>query len=238
MKKKHFIILYWKNRLIGIIIQARMGSTRLPGKVMKNIGDKTLLEHIIFRISRLKNSVKIVIATSNLEKDDEIEDFCKQNDISFFRGSELNVLERYHLCAKENKFDHIVRLTGDNPFIDIEELDNLIELHLNSQADYSRSFAVLPKGVGSEIFTFEALEQSYKYGFKENHKEHVNEYIEENEDKFKIVELEVKSEKNRPDISLTVDTGDDYNKACFIVQNSKNEYISTEKAIELCLQYA
>lgn len=222
---------------IGVILQARMGSTRLPGKVMKKIGNKTLLEHIIFRMSKLKNNVRLVIATSNLDKDDEIEQFCKMNSISFFRGSELNVLERYYLCAKENDFKHIVRLTGDNPFTDIEELDNLISLHVNNKSDYSRSFASLPKGVGAEIFTFEALELSYKYGKKENHLEHVNEYIEENEDEFKISELEVNKEKNRPDISLTVDTLEDYEKACNIVENSNNEYITTKEAIELCLQY-
>lgn len=223
---------------IGIIIQARMGSSRLPRKVLRKIGDKNLLEHIIFRLSNLKYNVQIIIATSILEKDDPIESFCIKNNIRCFRGSELNVLERYYLCSSENYFKHIVRLTGDNPFVDIEELDKLIKLHLKTAADYSRSFASLPKGVGSEIFTFDALAQSYKYGFKENHIEHVNEYIEENEEKFKISELQVIKEKNRPDISLTVDTPEDYKKACFIVEHSKNEYITTQEAIKLCLQYA
>ena len=214
-----------------------MGSTRLPGKVLKQIGDKNLLEHILFRLKRLSHKAQVVIATSDLEQDDILEDFCKENNISCFRGSEVNVLERYYLCAKENNFEYIVRLTGDNPFIDIEELDNLISLHVDSKTDYSRSFVVLPKGVGSEIFTLNALEQSYLYGKKENHLEHVNEYIEENEDKFEISELKVSGEKNRPEISLTVDTPDDYKKACFIVENSTSEYIITEEAIKLCLQF-
>ena len=223
---------------IGIIIQARMGSTRLPEKVLKKIGAKTLLEHILFRLERLSHNVRIVIATSDLERDAKIEEFCKTNNIACFRGSEKHVLERYYLCAKENNFEHIIRLTGDNPFIDIEELDNLIDLHIATKSDYSRSFAVLPKGVGSEIFTFNALEKSYLYGDKENHKEHINEYIEENENKFKIAELQVDNEKNKPDISLTVDTLYDYTKACFIVQNSSSEYITTKEAIDLCLQFA
>ena len=223
--------------MIGIILQARMGSTRLPGKVLSQIGTKNLLEHILFRLSKLNHTVKLIIATSELNKDNAIEDFCKKNQIECFRGSELNVLERYYLCAKENKLEHIIRLTGDNPFTDIVELDNLINLHLSTNADYSRSFSSLPKGVGAEIFTFKALEKSYQYGTKENHKEHVNEYIEENEDKFNISELIVKGKKNRPEISLTVDTQDDYNKACFIVKNTTNEYIDTEEAINLCLQY-
>jgi len=223
--------------LIGIILQARMGSTRLPGKILKKIGDKSLLEHILFRLCRVNHNIDVVIATSLLEKDDEVQKFCKEKSVKCFRGSEANVLQRYYLCAKENKFEHIIRLTGDNPFTDIEELDNLIELHLETYADYSRSFSSLPKGVGAEIFTFEALQKSYEYGHKENHIEHVNEYIEENENKFKISELKVVGYKNRPDVSLTVDTEEDYKKACFIVENANSEYVTTEEAIKLCLQY-
>jgi len=222
---------------LGIIIQARMGSTRLPGKVLKELGSKNILEHILYRLEMLQHRANIIIATTVLEKDNDIEKFCKKYRVTCFRGSESDVLERYYLCAKQHSFDHIVRLTGDNPFIDIFELDNLIDLHLNKNADYSRSFAVLPKGVGSEIFTFTALEKSYKYGHKDNHKEHVNEYIEENEDKFKISELTVNEEKNRSDVSLTVDTIDDYKKASFIAAKLEYEYITTEKAIDLCLQY-
>ena len=215
-----------------------MGSTRLPGKVLKKLGSKNLLEHILFRLSYLQHNATTIIATSTLERDDDIDAFCKEHNVICFRGSESDVLERYYLCAKQNSFDHVVRLTGDNPFIDIDELDNLIDLHLNTNADYSRSFSVLPKGVGSEIFTFAALEESCQYGKKDNHREHVNEYIEEYEDKFKISELTTQIKKNRPEITLTVDTLDDYKKASFIEQNSKNEYITTEEAIEICLQYA
>lgn len=214
-----------------------MGSTRLPGKILKMIGTKNLLEHILFRLSRLKHKVRIVIATSDTEKDDLVEEFCIKNNITCFRGNELNVLERYYLCAQYYKFDHIVRLTGDNPFTDIEELDNLIILHLDNHADYSRSFAVLPKGVGAEIFTFKALETSHYKSSKPNHFEHVNEYIEENETAYTISELTVPSDKNRPDLSLTVDTIEDYQRACFVVENSKNEYIKTQEAIAICSQY-
>lgn len=221
---------------IGIILQARMGSTRLPGKVLKKIGARTLLENIVSRVGTLQNKATFVIATTDLQQDNKIADFCKQNNLSCFRGSELNVLDRYYECATLYKFQHIVRLTGDNPFIDIEELDNLINLHLENQSDYSRSLGALPKGVGSEIFTYNSLEVSFFNGLKENHKEHVNEYIEENEKLFKISELTVAKTKNRPDVGLTVDTLDDYRKACFIVQNSVDP-ISTEQAIELCLQY-
>ena len=84
-----------------------MGSTRLPGKVLKNIGDKTLLECIIFRLRVLKNKAKVIVATSDLKKDDKLKEFCIKNNALCFRGSEENVLERYYLCAKENNFEHV-----------------------------------------------------------------------------------------------------------------------------------
>ena len=100
---------------VGIILQARMGSSRLPGKFLKKIGDKSLLEHIFYRLTFLKHPAKVVLATSTNQKDDIVELFCKSRNIDCFRGSEENVLERYYLCAKKFGFDHIVRLTGDNP---------------------------------------------------------------------------------------------------------------------------
>lgn len=227
-----------RSLLIGIIIQARMGSTRLPGKVLKKIGDVSLLEYILNRLAKLSHKTKIVVATTSLNQDNVISEICFKKNIACFRGSELNVLARYYLCALEYNFTHIVRVTSDNPFIDIEELDNLIDLHLNQQADYSQSFENLPKGIGCEIFTIEALERSYNFGTKDNHKEHVNEYIEENEVDFRVCKLQIKNQqKCYPKISLTIDTFEDYQKACFIVKQSNNEFITTIQAIELCLQY-
>lgn len=224
--------------MIGVILQARMGSSRLPGKVLKKIGNLTLLDHIFFRLTFLKHPAKVVLATSTSKKDDTLEKFCKERHVECFRGSEDNVLERYYLCASKYGFDQIVRLTGDNPFTDIKELDNLIPLHLESHADYSHSLDVLPYGVGAEIFTFAALAKSYQNGTKANHKEHVNEYIQEHPELFKIATLSVPEEKKRPDIRLTVDTEEDYFRACLIVEKSGSEYITTEKAIELCLHSA
>lgn len=223
--------------MLGIIIQARMGSSRLPGKVLKKIGNKTLLEHIIFRLERLKNIAKVVIATSSEEIDDIIEEFCKKSGVVCFRGSETNVLERYYLCAKQHGFDEIVRLTADNPFVDIEELDNLICFFRSEKAEYAHSFNVLPYGVGTEIFAYKALEKDFQESSMPHHFEHVNEYILENPDKFKTVVLPAKAEKNRPDIRLTVDTQEDYERACYIVENCDEEYVSTESAIKLALDF-
>ena len=215
-----------------------MSSSRLPGKVLKDIGGKSLLGHIFYRLSLLKHSAQTVLATTLNPKDDVVEEFCRDRGIEYFRGSEENVLERYYLCAKKYGFDHIVRLTGDNPFTDIEELDNLIELHLGSQMDYSHSFSTLPVGVGAEIFAFGALEMSYMKASTNNHREHVNEFILENKGLFKAAVLSVPEQKTGPEIRLTVDTEEDYMRACKIAQAAGNDYITTEKAIEICSRFA
>jgi len=224
--------------MIGIIIQARMGSSRLPGKILKPIGSKSLLGHIIYRLGYLKSKADIIVATSINPVDDAVINFCNDQKIAYYRGSEDNVLSRYYECAQAYGFDNVVRLTGDNPFVDIEELDNLINNHIDTKADYSHSFTVLPYGVGSEIFTFNALEKSYVNGYEPNHLEHVNEYILENPDKFSInVFTDIDDAKHHPEVRLTVDTPDDYIKACYIVDNCPNEFVTTEEAIKLCLQY-
>lgn len=226
------------NHRIGIIIQARMGSTRLPGKILLPIGRKNLLEHILYRLTKLCYPVMTVIATSDSPRDDIVMKFCESQSVACFRGSEENVLDRYYQCALRYGFRHIVRLTGDNPFPDIEELDNLIELHLSIGSDYTNSFPNLPVGVGSEIFPFQTLKRSWREGTSPHHLEHVNEYILEHPEIFKTTLLKVNADKNRPDVRLTIDTEDDYKRSCYIVKMCEIEYLSTRKAIQLAEEYA
>ncbi len=169
---------------LGIILQARMGSTRLPGKILKTIGRKSILEHIFFRLSYLEHQVLLVVATSDCSKDDVVEKYCLDRKVQCFRGSENNVLDRYYRCAQKYFFKNIVRMTADNPFTDMEELDRLIDLHIENRNDYSHSFGVMPLGVGVEIFTFSALERSHREGTAPNHIEHVNEYMQEHPEIF------------------------------------------------------
>jgi spore coat polysaccharide biosynthesis protein SpsF len=222
---------------IGIILQARMGSSRLSGKTLKPIGSQPLLAHIFDRLTFLQHPAQFVLATSVLPRDDVLESFCMEYSIDCFRGCELDVLERYYLCVRQYGFHHVVRLTGDNPFVDIEELGHLIDLHLERHAEYTHSFDSLPVGCGAEIFNFEALERSYFNGKKPNHREHVNEYIQENPGLFRIASLKVASRKKRPDVRLTVDTSEDYRRACYIAEKNRDEYVTTEKAIDLCLEF-
>lgn len=197
---------------VGIIIQARMGSIRLPGKVMLRFGNTSLLGWILERLSVLPWPV--VVATTTQEKDLAIVQFCQERGVDYFRGSEHDVLARYQLCSVARGFEHVVRLTADNPFPDIRELQRLIELHLQGGFDYSHSFGELPVGVGAEIFSASALAKSFTCGAKSRHREHVNEYIQENMGNFYIGKLQVSSSGCKDLGALTIDTPEDYKRIC------------------------
>jgi len=199
-----------KSYKLGLVIQARMGSTRLPGKVLMDLCGKPLLLHIIDALRSLDKNHIIIITTTTLPKDDAVKIFCNKHKIFCFRGSEKDVLDRYYNTALTFNLDHIVRLTGDNPLIDAENLEHLIDEHLKSNADYSSNKSEvdsgLPEGVGAEIFTFSALERSWREGKKDHHREHVNEYILENMGEFNVLRVEAKEKKLYQNIRLTVDT--------------------------------
>jgi spore coat polysaccharide biosynthesis protein SpsF len=222
---------------IGIIIQARMGSSRLPGKVLLPISGKTILQHIFERLNKLNEKIFAVVATSNMSKDDPIVQHCKTFNFPVFRGSEANVLDRFYQCAKANSFLHIVRLTADNPFTDIEELKRLISKHLSEGFDYTHSFNIMPIGVGAEIFKFETLEKIWMSANSPNHYEHINEYIYDNPYKFNVGKLEVGKAKSCPKLRLTVDTPEDYAFLVNIAIQSKGQWVNTEEAIKLSSRF-
>jgi spore coat polysaccharide biosynthesis protein SpsF len=215
-----------------------MGSTRLPGKVLKSIAGKVLLDHVLGRLSLLAWPVQTVVATTDQSQDDAIAQHCLSNGVAVFRGSEIDVLERYYQCARENRFEHVVRLTADNPFTDMEELQRLIEQHLTQGNDYTHSFGSMPLGVGAEVFSFSVLERSVQEGRAANHREHVNEYIQENPNFFRIGVLEIPVGKRCPDLRLTVDTEVDYRQACAIAGCAPDRWLGTEEAIQLCSRSA
>jgi spore coat polysaccharide biosynthesis protein SpsF len=219
---------------VGAVVQARMGSTRLPGKVFFKIGGRPLLDHVLTRLARLRHEHVAIVATSLSPQDDVIAHFCADRPVTCFRGSESDVLSRYAECARAFGLCHVVRLTADNPFTDIDELDRLVALHLESGADYTHSFGMMPLGVGAEIFRREALDRSDRDGRAANHREHVNEYIQENPELFRIVRLEVPETKCCPDLRLSVDTLPDYERARRLVESAAGGWVTTEEAIDKC----
>jgi spore coat polysaccharide biosynthesis protein SpsF len=220
---------------LGIVIQARMGSTRLPGKVLRPIAGKPLLGHVLGRLTLLQHPATVVVATSTLPQDDVISNWCEAEGVECFRGDELDVLDRYLRCAEKFGMDPIVRLTADNPFTDIGELDRLIALRESRGLAYAHSFGMMPLGVGAEIFTLAALRKSHVEGLAPHHREHVNEYMQEHPEIFSSGVLDVPPRKRASELRLTVDTEEDWQRASTLAAQSPDAWIDTEKAIALCL---
>ena len=196
--------------MIGCIIQARMGSSRLPGKIMKKInGDIPMLKFQLDQLEFSKNIDQIIIATTTLEPDNLIVDFCKKNNLECFRGESKDVLDRYYKCAKKFNFPIIVRITSDNPLIDPTIVDHVISRFIDSDYDYmSTEVKKSPLGFAVEVFTFKSIKKAWEEAKLPSEHEHVTPYFYNNPDKFKIES--VSQEKDLSHIRCTVDTEYDF----------------------------
>lgn len=199
-------------KIVGII-QARMGSTRLPGKSMMKIVGKPLLEHVIKRVKKCKTLDCIVVATTKKKEDDVIVNLAEKLGVCWFRGSENDVLDRFLKAAEKFNANIIVRICADNPLIDPEEVDRLVKHHLETNADYSYNHIPypegLPDGAGAEVLTIDTLRKVHKLATKQEHREHVTLYILENLDLFRTERLSAKPELRKPQYRLDVDYMED-----------------------------
>ncbi|MGB2401365.1 MAG: cytidylyltransferase domain-containing protein [Porticoccaceae bacterium] len=195
---------------IVAIIQARMASTRLPGKVLKKINNKHLLSILISRVKLSKNIDEIVVATTNNDTDDSLCKWLEKNHINYFRGSEPDVLERFWKCSKKISADIIVRLTADDPLKDPEIIDKAIEIFIhNEPLDYVSNTInpSYPEGLDIEVFSQYALDLAYKKSTLRSEHEHVTPYIWKNPNIFKLHNFQMS-----PDLSgwrWTVDRPED-----------------------------
>ena len=200
--------------MISAIIQARMGSTRLPGKVLKNINGMSLLEYQIERITKSKHVKNIIVATSTNKKDDEIEKICIKKNVDFYRGSENDVLSRFYECSKIYNVKTIVRLTADCPLIDPIVIDKVIDTFIENNTDYSSNTvppdtSFWPDGSDVEVFSFGALERAFKKATKPEDREHVTFFFWKNKlNGFKINQL--KNNEDWSNYRYTVDYPNDF----------------------------
>jgi spore coat polysaccharide biosynthesis protein SpsF len=193
------------------IIQARLGSTRLPGKVFKTLSGRPMLWHVVDRLSHSKMLDKIIIATTTQPEDDQVEGFCSANNILCYRGSSNDVLSRYYETAKIYSAEIVIRITSDCPVIDPYILDDMLRQFISEDnIDYmSNSIQrTFPRGLDAEIFTFATLEKTFTEAKLDYEHEHVTPYIYHNPEKFTI-----KNYANEKDLSSyrwTVDTAEDF----------------------------
>jgi len=206
---------------IVAIIQARMGSTRLPGKVLMEVDGVPLLETMLTRVASSKLLDKIVIATSTLSKDDQIEIFCKKHNYEYFRGSENDVLSRYYKCAKLFNADVIVRLTADCPLIDPKIIDSVINYFWEKGVDYAGNTAppetsTFPDGSDVEVFTIKSLEKAYKEAKDPKDREHVTFYLWKYNHGFTTAQFSQSNDWSK--YRFTVDYLEDFEVLEFLIQ--------------------
>jgi spore coat polysaccharide biosynthesis protein SpsF len=161
------------------IIQARMGATRLPGKVLMGVAGKPVLWHVVHRVSMAKTVDLVVVATTDRPGDDAVAQYCKSSGVSLFRGSESDVLDRYYRCAKAQNADHVVRITADCPLHDPAVIDYVNREYLRGGCDYATNAVeyTFPEGFDTEIFSMAALERAWTEARLPSEREHVTPYI-------------------------------------------------------------
>lgn len=212
------------------IIQARMGSERLPGKVMREINGKPMISYTLNSLKKSKYIDDIVLATSTLEINDTLAEYAESNNFNVFRGSEDNVLERFKLASDKYSGDIIIRVTGDCPLINPVILDNVVTKFLMYDYDYVRLDIpnTFQRGFDVEVFSKKALDKVYDLVCSEDNinkkeyepfREHVTFYIYNHREEFKVgfVEGEGEYYENK-DINLSVDTQEDFDRVRKIIE--------------------
>ncbi|MHC5737313.1 cytidylyltransferase domain-containing protein [Nostoc sp.] len=224
-----------------IIVQARMTSTRLPGKVLKKVLDKPLLEYQIERLKRVNLADEIVIATTINSTDLPIIELCNRLSVPYFRGSENDVLARYHGAAKEHHADVVVRITSDCPLIDPQVIDKVIQFYLDYRYKYDyvsncleRSY---PRGMDTEVFSFLALHQAFLEATEQPEREHVTPFINMQPERYRLTQV-VYSE-NQSLHRWTVDTADDFELIKRIIEALYPKFpnFTLEDCLDLLKQY-
>lgn len=217
------------------IIQARMGSTRLPGKVMEDLAGQTMLARVVNRTKRARTLQKVAIATSRLHRDDAIADLCRWHGWDCYRGSENDLLDRYYQTAQIFHADTVVRITSDCPLIDPAVVDQVVNtFREDPKTDYASNtlpVRTFPRGLDAEVFSMKVLQRLWREDQNPETREHVTQYIYQNLDLFRI-----RGVTNNKDLSAwrwTVDTRDDLAFIRKIYDHFQNDEFSWQDVAQL-----
>ena len=191
------------------IIQARMGSSRLPGKVLMDLEGQSVLARVAGRLARSREIDRIVVATTDATTDDPIVDACESLRVEYFRGAEQDVLDRFYQAARANAADLVVRVTSDCPLLDPALVDDTIVLFRNQNVDYASNVfpRTYPRGLDVEVFTVAALDRAWGEAREPHQREHVTPYFYENPHKFRQASMTGNADYSR--YRWTLDTRED-----------------------------
>lgn len=212
-----------------------MGSTRLQGKVMKKIDNNyCLLDYVIKQLQSSKKIEKLIVATTDLVEDNVICDHLKSQKIDFFRGSSEDVLDRYYQCAKQYHIDVIVRITADNPLIDPNIVDLIIDRYENQKCDLATNAITrtFPYGTEAEVFSFDSLKKAWEQAKKPSEREHVTPFIRDPKNGFILSNTEYDN-GNLSHMRYTVDRIEDLTLVKVIIQNISTRPVLLQNIIDL-----
>lgn len=217
------------------IIQARMGSTRLPGKVLMPLGNTVLLDYVYKRACSILNVDSVVIATSVSATDDPIEVWCAENQYSCFRGDEHDLLKRFLECAQAHNADYVVRITGDCPFFDPQMAEMLIQESVKRKAQYGRIFpSNIPIGLKVSIIEAETLAAISRIAEHPFYREHITLYLDEHLDQFDTWSVTPPQYYLNKNYRLTIDTEKDLELCNTIVREfGTNELVPSFDIVKL-----
>lgn len=222
------------------LVQARMGSSRLPGKVMTTINGKPMIGIIMESLKKSKLIDKSLVATSKSHKDDILVNYLKKNKIDYYRGSEDDVLGRFYHAAKKENAGLIIRISADCPLVDPEIVDRVIEKALKYNSDYCSNGEIrtFPLGYDVEVITFETLSRMYKNTKDPDDREHVTLFINRNPNLFKIESIMAPKNKQHPEWRVCVDTKEDLHLIKEIFRHyKKKKIIKYNDVIDLLLKH-
>lgn len=214
-----------------------MGSSRLPGKVLMPLGNSVVLDYVVSRCRQVQPVADVVVATSTLKQDTPIVNWCNDNKVTCFRGSEDDVLARYYGCAKPYQPDYVIRVTADCPFVDYDLANQVVSAMLEKPADLVVVDSPLPRGLVVEMVSYSALEYMHEHGHESRHREHVTYYATEFPDEFKRTLIEAPSTLQHPELRITLDTEEDYQLCTAIADHFNGEkLIPAQTAVDYLLE--
>jgi spore coat polysaccharide biosynthesis protein SpsF len=219
------------------LIQARMSSSRLPGKVLQDIAGQPMLLHVIHRAQQAKSIDLVAVITSTSTEDDVIEALCKENDVPCFRGSLDDVLDRYYQAAIHFKADVVVRLTADCPLLDPGIIEQVVRTFHKNSFDYVANVleVTYPDGLDTEVFSFKSLERAWREARLKSEREHVTVYILKHPELFRLGS--VKQDEDLSSLRWTVDTPPDLEFVRAIHKFMKDKEFGMHEIVNLLKEY-
>ena len=174
------------NRKVTAILQGRLGSNRLPGKVLLPLQGKPVMQHVFERILYCQRIDRVIVATTDLEQDDPIVELFNSLDVQIFRGSSEDPTDRYYRAAQHFRVKHLVRIMADCPLVDPKIVDKVIDLYFNGDHDFCCLAGEFPTGLDTTVYSFKALKKVWQETTRKSDREHISPYIMDNPDLFSI----------------------------------------------------